>query len=318
MGELSEYYGERAINGNTLLRLLGFSEIVNIDIVEHTPLTYKHDLGEPLPEDMWDRFALVMDGTTGSHVADSMALLSNGVRLLKVGGRIIHTCGMSLLGGSMPPFNPQLLTRFYQSNGFRGFRNYFCNSVHGNSCYLVAGDPLYPMVLENLQQYSLFFSAVKEERLPLAVNPTEHLYVLEGRKDRLFDFACLAGKKVAIWGTGGHYVEHYRDAVLNRDLGFKVWGFVDNKREHWGKTLDGFTVYSPDDLKESGIDVVLLATWQKWEVFEQLCTLAAAQPGIIAGTYAVYRHVFERGAIKEDYMEAYLARGFMSRAVLAR
>lgn len=318
MEELSEYYGERAINGNTLLRLLGFDEIVNIDIVRHTPLTYQHDLGKPLPEEMWNRFALVFDGTTGSHVSDSMALLANGVRLLMRGGVVLHTCGLYNLGGAMPPFNPQLLTRFYEDNGFSAFRNFFCNAVHPNTCFELAGNPLFPMVLDNVQQYSLFFAAVKREDVPLALNPTEQLYLLMGKEGQLSTPSSLAGKKVAIWGTGGHYYDHYQALVEADDCPFDVWGFVDNNKERWGTEFEGRTVYSPEELKEGDVDAVLLATWQKWEVFEQLCALMARRPGVIEATFELYRHIFELKLLKDDYTGSYLARGFMSPAILER
>jgi len=318
MAELKEFYGDQALNGNILLRLLGFEEIVNIDIVEHTPLTYKHNLGTPLPEEMCGRFSLVLDGTTGSHVADSMMLLSNAVRLLKKDGMVVHTCGMYPLGACMPPFTPQLLTSFYGQNGFEELKTFFCNSVHPNTYYLSGGDLRYPLVLDNLQQYSLLFTAVKREEIPLATNPTEYLYWLEGKANAPFDLAFLAGKKVAIWGSGGHYSEHYKSMVTAQCKDFDVWGFVDNDKGKWGSSIDGFEIHRPEDLQDSGVDVVLLATWMKWEVYEQLCGLMAGAPETIAQTYHAYNHVFELKMLKDDYTSSYLARGFMSPAAMSR
>ncbi len=315
LDELAEQYPDGSLNGNVLLRLLGFTQIVNIDVVAHTSLTRVHDLGTPLPKDMIGKFSLVLDGTTGSHVTDRQAMLANASRLLKLGGLVVHTSGQYLLNGGMPPLNPQLLTRFYEENGFEDISCIFCNSIHSNSSFRLEGDPRFPIVLNDLQQHILFFSAVKKREVPLSPAPVEWLYELMNRQGQPLDPALLSGKKIAIWGTSGNYVDEYQKLITAKKRDFEFWGFVDNDEHKWGMQLDGHLVHEPVALAESDVDLVLLATWWKWDVYAQLCRLLHGNPEAIRRTFEAYRTCFELRELKEDYATSYLARGHLTDAV---
>ena len=96
-----------------LLKMLGFKEVINLDLLKNTPYAYIHDLSDPVPQDLHGIASVVIDGTTGYHVFDRAQTLKNVTYLLSVGGLAIHTFMVDPLKPHFTSFNPQSLAQFY-------------------------------------------------------------------------------------------------------------------------------------------------------------------------------------------------------------
>lgn len=81
------------------------------------------DLNQPAPAELERRFGLIFDGGTLEHVFDTRVALQNLCRMVKPGGRIIHTNPASnYLAHGFYQFSPTLYYDFYGANGFRDLR----------------------------------------------------------------------------------------------------------------------------------------------------------------------------------------------------
>jgi len=79
------------VNAATFFKALTLDPVVTVDIpgAEHGP-SIVHDLNEPFPESMRGKFKLVLDPGTTEHVFDVKTCLTNIVRVLAVGGVVVH------------------------------------------------------------------------------------------------------------------------------------------------------------------------------------------------------------------------------------
>jgi SAM-dependent methyltransferase len=103
------------------LRLLGAREIVSVDRSDFEGATFLHDLNEPFPERMRERFDLVLDGGTLEHIFDFPAALRHCLSLLASGGHFVTTAPANqFLGHGFYQFSPEVYFRvFCPENGFR-------------------------------------------------------------------------------------------------------------------------------------------------------------------------------------------------------
>ncbi|WP_264981597.1 hypothetical protein [Pseudodesulfovibrio portus] len=284
------------LEGNIFLKMMGAGEIVNLDVLPHSPFAYIHDLGKPIPEELKGKARFVFDGTTGYHVMDRCTALCNAANLLQVGGILIHTFTMNPLSPTFNSFNPQLLLRFYETNGFGNFQLHAADRGHTNSVYKACGDLHHSTYLPDLTRYVYIFSATKEEDVPVTTDSLEWQYELHrcAGSEESVDPARLAGKTVAIWGTGGNYADNYAGLPASKDAGFDFWGFVDGDSGKWGSEVDGHVVRDPASLRHADVDVVVIASWAREEIFDALSSILQSKPEVLANTYGLYRGFFER------------------------
>jgi hypothetical protein len=87
-----------------LIRALGASDYVSIDRSNFEGATFIHDLNDPFPEAMRNRFDFVLDGGTLEHVFNFPAALRHSMELVRVGGHFM----------TVPPANGQMGHGFYQ------------------------------------------------------------------------------------------------------------------------------------------------------------------------------------------------------------
>ncbi|MGL1863447.1 MAG: hypothetical protein OCC46_13055 [Pseudodesulfovibrio sp.] len=287
---------ECPIEGNIFLKMLGAGEILNLDVLPHSPMAYVHDLGQPIPDELKGKASFVFDGTTGYHVFDRCMSLCNAANLLRVGGTLIHTFTMNPHSTTFNSFNPQALVRFYECNGFGDFQLYMTDRGHCNSIYKSCGDPRHAAFVPDLTRYMYIFAATKEADVELRTDILEWQYELyrQVELEESISKELIAGKKVAIWGTGGNYVDNYASLVASAGSDFSLWGFVDGDSSKHGTTLDGYEIKGPDSLVEADIDVVIIASWAKEAIFAELSSLLYGKPHVLAETYKLYRGSFER------------------------
>jgi len=106
------------ISGETLFKSMGFEAIHALDFSEFEGAAIIHDLNSPdLPEALRERFDVIIDHGTLEHVFHIPNALQNLFRLLKTGGRLIHSAPTSnLVDHGFYMFSPTLFYDFYTTN----------------------------------------------------------------------------------------------------------------------------------------------------------------------------------------------------------
>ena len=104
-----------------LLRALGACEVESLDASDYDAATVIHDLNEPVPPSLRDRFDLVYDGGTLEHIFNFPVALANCMRMVRPGGTLVlATPANNFCGHGFYQFSPAL---FYdvlsEANGFQ-------------------------------------------------------------------------------------------------------------------------------------------------------------------------------------------------------
>src|SRR5688500_5234661 len=81
--------GNDGIGQEALFQMLGYERVESLDYYAAEGPTHIHDLNQPVPEALRQRFDLVYDGGTTEHCFSVAECLGNAVRLLRQGGRVI-------------------------------------------------------------------------------------------------------------------------------------------------------------------------------------------------------------------------------------
>ena len=114
-GEASRY-----VTNHDFFHPFGFDQIQSLDYSAYEGSDIAHDLNIEIPERLVGEYDLILDGGTLEHVYDFPTAMASIGRMLKVGGRIIHTSPSS---GNMDHgfymFSPTLYHDYYTQNGFR-------------------------------------------------------------------------------------------------------------------------------------------------------------------------------------------------------
>jgi hypothetical protein len=113
------------VTADTFFKAFNFSEVVTLDIpqCEHPP-DIIHNLNEPFPSNLLNRFGLIIDPGTTEHVFDIKTCLTNIVLALKINGVIIHQVPIYSYNGGYYSINPNVLHDFYGLNGFSHIKSY--------------------------------------------------------------------------------------------------------------------------------------------------------------------------------------------------
>ena len=85
----------KSIHQSVFFKMLGFSKVDSIDCFPDENPSIIHNLNKPINMKLTKRYSCVWDGGTTEHIYNIYECLSNVVKLLKVGGRIIHSVPVS-------------------------------------------------------------------------------------------------------------------------------------------------------------------------------------------------------------------------------
>jgi SAM-dependent methyltransferase len=104
-----------------LFPAMGAHPVSSIDASSYEGATHVHDLNLPVPDDLHLAFDTVIEAGTLEHIFHVPNALASIMRMLKVGGRVLHMAPANdWLGHGMYQFSPELYFRIYQpENGFR-------------------------------------------------------------------------------------------------------------------------------------------------------------------------------------------------------
>ncbi len=103
-----------------LLKLLGAGHIDSMDVSSYENATITHDLNQPWPDDLRDRFSLIIDGGTLEHVFNFPLAIKNCMQAVALGGHFLGvTPANNQMGHGFYQFSPELFFRvFTPENGF--------------------------------------------------------------------------------------------------------------------------------------------------------------------------------------------------------
>jgi hypothetical protein len=102
------------------LKFLGANDVQSMDASDYESATIIHDLNQPVPAQLHQRFDVVIDGGTIEHVFNYPVAIKNAMEMVKVGGRLfLFTPANNFMGHGLYQFSPELLYRVLsESNGF--------------------------------------------------------------------------------------------------------------------------------------------------------------------------------------------------------
>jgi len=128
-----EFFGERLSAGDAkaileeadgyadeLFRRLGAASVDSVDASEYESATIIHDLNQPIPDDLRDRFTLLIDGGSLEHVFNVPVALRNCMEMVAIGGHYVSVNpANNFFGHGFYQFSPELFFRaFSPENGY--------------------------------------------------------------------------------------------------------------------------------------------------------------------------------------------------------
>ncbi|GDY19114.1 hypothetical protein LBMAG56_04590 [Verrucomicrobiota bacterium] len=101
-------------------RALGAKNVSSCDASAYEQATFVHDLNQPVPADLEQRYDVVIDGGTLEHVFNFPVAMANSMKLVKPGGHLIlFTPANNYFGHGFYQFSPELFYRVLApENGF--------------------------------------------------------------------------------------------------------------------------------------------------------------------------------------------------------
>src|SRR4051812_2544793 len=103
-----------------ILELLGANKPQSLDFSDYERATIVHDLNQPIPDHLRNRFSCVYDGGTMEHIFEFTRAIKNAMEMVAVGG---HYMGVgpanNFPGHGFYQFSPELYWRIFSpANGF--------------------------------------------------------------------------------------------------------------------------------------------------------------------------------------------------------
>lgn len=99
----------------TFLKRVGYPAPLSLDASAYENCDLTHDMNEPLPDDLRDRFDVIIDGGTLEHVYNTPQALDNVFHMLRPGGIFISINGITgWAGHGFYQFSPELVWRYWK------------------------------------------------------------------------------------------------------------------------------------------------------------------------------------------------------------
>ena len=110
----SQNYSER------FLTLLGAVEICSIDNSSYEGAALIHDMNQPIPPSLKNRFTALIDGGVLEHIFNFPQAVANCMEMIQIGGHFIGiTTANNFVGHGFYQFSPELFFRIFSpENGF--------------------------------------------------------------------------------------------------------------------------------------------------------------------------------------------------------
>ncbi|MBY0404389.1 MAG: hypothetical protein K2X66_10865 [Cyanobacteria bacterium] len=177
-----------SLHQDCFFKMLGFTTVHSLDGFPLENPTFVHDLNEPIPLEMHQQYQLVCDGGTMEHVFDIKTVLTNTVRLLALGGYVLHITPISgWINHGFYQFSPTLFLDFYSENGFELME---MNILLGKDPGWVGESVMEYRDAHSMKDFLgqwglIFFVARKVAHMETIVNPTQNAYKTQSNPERL-------------------------------------------------------------------------------------------------------------------------------------
>jgi SAM-dependent methyltransferase len=207
---VAEFYKElRATTWrfDAFARALGAKNVSACDASAYEGAAIVHDLNQPVPAELKERFDVIIDGGTLEHVFNFPVAIANCMEMVKTGGHLIlFTPVNNYMGHGFYQFSPELFYRVLSpENGFQVKRMIALNENVGESSIFGAR---YPFPISG-PWYEVSEPSEIRSRVTLTNDKSVILMVLAAKKERvpLFRTTPQQSDYVPQWqapsGTGG-------------------------------------------------------------------------------------------------------------------
>jgi len=125
---------------DAFFRLLGATEVASVDVSSYEGASIIHDMNQPVPPELHEKFSCVHDGGTIEHVFNIPQAFKNCMQMVKVGGHFTQVnVANNFAGHGFWQFSPELIFGvFGESNGFAIEAVLMHEVVPGGAWYLVS------------------------------------------------------------------------------------------------------------------------------------------------------------------------------------
>ena len=168
-----------------VIEALGATTVDSLDHSTFEGATVIHDLNQPLPPELDERFSLVFDGGTLEHVFDFPRALRSCMSLPRLGGHLVMTLpANNHMGHGFYQFSPDLFYRVFSGeNGYR-LKGLFLVPTYTHGEWLKVEDPVSvrSRIGHNttIEELSLFVLAERTAIVPLFTrSPKQSDYAAE-------------------------------------------------------------------------------------------------------------------------------------------
>jgi hypothetical protein len=108
------------IDDVTFLTALGFNTVESLDVSDYENCTHVHDLNKAVPESLWNRYDVIINGGTLEHLFDVPMALQNIHKMLKVGGQVLHLApSTNHVDHGFYMFSPMFFHEYYEANRYQ-------------------------------------------------------------------------------------------------------------------------------------------------------------------------------------------------------
>lgn len=169
LSDKKEFKEKRFITATALFQSLGFDAIDSMDYSDFEGCTIMHDLNKDVSDALHDKYDLIFDGGTSEHIFNLPKVFENYNKMLKVGGRMIHSSPSSnYTDHGFYMFSPTLFYDYYSANKWNIIDSFFIKhslrpDKHLWSIYNYTPDCLDRLAVGGLSRgvYAIFFNAQK-------------------------------------------------------------------------------------------------------------------------------------------------------------
>ena len=172
------------VHAKVFFQMLGIDEYVDVDAFEFDKPALIFDLNHTIPGSLADSFRLVIDGGTVEHIFDVRQVLTNIVRLLQVGGHVVHMASFEMDHGFYA-LSPCLFFDFYGANGFSDFTCFVLQFDYEHiltsyrervPCFEYHYGMQVEELLDRKRRPAIFFVARKERQVGEVIVPFQGIY----------------------------------------------------------------------------------------------------------------------------------------------
>ena len=169
----------RTVHQDVPFKMLGFSRVDSLDYFPNEKPTYVIDLNKSIDSEYHGQYDMVFDGGTSEHCFNVRESLSNVIKLLKIGGWVVHAVPLSgWINHGFYQFSPTLFFDFYGINGFVELEAKIIvhkPSMLGASYFDYNPSAFFPMDFKG-KRAILFFTAKKNNDVKEILNPIQGFY----------------------------------------------------------------------------------------------------------------------------------------------